>query len=77
MSVQRTRSDQFQGAVECNGDFNESNNVGVWSSIIANQVYISNNAIDHYVPFGTPVPGQPAQSGYAETITLVPGSFTG
>jgi hypothetical protein len=64
---------QFQGAAECNGDFHESNNVGVSGSVMANRVYLSSNAVDYYVPFGTPVPGHPAQTGYAETITLVPG----
>jgi Tfp pilus assembly protein PilX len=68
---------QFQGAVECNGDFNESNNVGVWGSVIAHQVFLSNNASDTYVPFGTPVPGQPAQSGYTETLSIVPDSYGG
>ena len=68
---------QFQGAVECNGDFNESNNVGVWGSVIAHQVYIANNAIDTYVPFGTPVPGMPAQTGYTETLVVDPGTYTG
>ncbi len=64
-------------AMEANGDVNESNNVGVWGSIIANQVFIANNAVDHYVPFGTPVPGQPAQSGYSETLTFPQNSFSG
>jgi hypothetical protein len=68
---------QFQGAAECNGDFNESNNVGVWGSIIAHQVFISNNANDTYVPYGTPVPGQPAQTGYTEGLAVLSGSFRG
>jgi hypothetical protein len=68
---------QFQGAADCNGDFNESNQVGVCGSVIAHQVFLSNNANDSYVPFGTPVPGQPAQTGYTETLVLVPGSYTG
>jgi hypothetical protein len=76
-AINLSNNAQFQGAVECNGDFNESNNVGVWGSVIAHQVYISNNANDTYVPFGTPVPGQPAQSGYTEGLSIVPGSFTG
>jgi hypothetical protein len=67
----------FQGAMEANGDVTESNNVGIWGSVIAHQVFISNNAIDHYVPFGTPVPGQPAQSGYTETLVVDPNGFTG
>jgi len=75
MSLQNNA--QFQGAVECNGDFNESNNAGVWGSVIARQIFIANNAMDHYVPFGTPVPGQPAQGGYTDTLVIVPGSFGG
>lgn len=67
----------FQGASMANGDFNESNNVGVWGSVIAHQVFIANNAMDHYVPFGTPVPGQPAQSGFTEALTIAPNSFSG
>jgi hypothetical protein len=51
--------------------------VGVWGSVIAHQVFIANNANDHYVPFGTPVPGQPSQTGYTEGLTLVPNSFSG
>jgi hypothetical protein len=68
---------QFQGAVECNGDFNESNNSGVWGSVIAHQLFIANNAFDKYVPFGTPVPGQPAQTGYTDTLVVIPGTFGG
>jgi Tfp pilus assembly protein PilX len=66
---------QFQGAMEANGDINESNNVGVWGSVIGHQVFIANNAIDHYVPFGTPVPGQPAQTGYSESLTFATDGF--
>jgi hypothetical protein len=67
----------FQGASMAAGDFNETNNVGVWGSVIAHQVFIANNASDHYVPFGLPVPGQPAQSGFTEALTLSPNSFSG
>jgi len=67
----------FQGAIEANGDVNENNNVGVWGAIIAHQVFIANNTNDHYVPFGTPVPGQPAQSGYTETLVLAANGFSG
>jgi Tfp pilus assembly protein PilX len=67
----------FQGASMAGGDFNETNNVGVWGSVIAHQVFIANNASDHYVPFGLPVPGQPAQSGFTEALTLSPNSFSG
>jgi hypothetical protein len=60
-----------------NGDFHETNNVDIWGSIIAHQVYLKNNAIDHYVPFGTPVPGQPAESSYSDTLSFVPNSYDG
>jgi hypothetical protein len=43
--------------------------------VIAHQVYLANNANATYVPFGTPVPGQPAQSGYTDTLVLVPNSY--
>lgn len=76
-AINLSNNAQFQGAVECNGDFNESNNVGVWGSVIAHQIFISNNAMDTYVPFGTPVPGQPAQTGYTDTLVIVPQSYGG
>jgi Tfp pilus assembly protein PilX len=77
INMPNNNGSQFQGAMEANGDVNEQNNVGVWGSIVAHQVFISNNAIDHYVPFGTPVPGMPAQSGYSETLTFPQNSFSG
>lgn len=77
LAVNMVNNSIFQGAIEANGDVGELNNVGVWGSIIAHQVFMANNAIDHYVPFGTPVPGQPAQSGYAESLALAPGGFRG
>lgn len=77
LAVTLTNNSIFQGAVEANGDIGEVNVVTVWGSIIAHQVFISNNANDHYVPFGTPVPGQPAQSGYTESLVFAPNGFGG
>jgi hypothetical protein len=77
LAVNLSNNSIFQGAVEANGDIGESNNGGVWGSMIAHQVFVANNAVAHYVPFGTPVPGQPAQSGYTETLVLAPNGFSG
>jgi Tfp pilus assembly protein PilX len=58
----------FQGATMMNGDYCENNNSGTWGAVIAHQLYISNNAINHYVPFGTILPGQPSTGGIATTL---------
>jgi Tfp pilus assembly protein PilX len=58
----------FQGATMMGGDYCENNNAGTWGAVIAHQLFISNNAINHYVPFGTLLPGQPAAGGTATTL---------
>jgi hypothetical protein len=68
---------KFQGAIEAVGDVNESNGDALWGSVVAHQVYLSNGATDYYVPFGTPVPGQPGQTGPQESLVFPPNSFTG
>jgi Tfp pilus assembly protein PilX len=68
---------KFQGAIEAVGDVNESNGDLLWGSVIAHQVYLSNGATDYYVPFGTPVPGQPGQTAPQESLVFPPNSFAG
>jgi hypothetical protein len=68
---------KFQGSIEAVGDVNESNGDGLWGSVIAHQVFLSNGATNYYVPFGTPVPGQPGNTGVQESLTIPPNSFTG
>jgi hypothetical protein len=66
----------FQGAAMANGDANESNGDGLWGSLIAHQVYLSNGAHDWYVPFGTPVPGMPGATNPNPTLVFPPNSFS-
>jgi Tfp pilus assembly protein PilX len=68
---------KFQGSLEAVGDVNESNGDALWGSVIAHQVYLANGATDYYVPFGTPVPGQPGLSGPQESLIFPPNSFSG
>ncbi len=67
----------FQGASETNGDFNENNNSGVWGSTIAHQVFLANNAANYYVPFGTPLPGQPGTGVATDSLQNASQGFTG
>jgi Tfp pilus assembly protein PilX len=76
-AINLTNNAIMQGAMEANGDFTETNNVGVWGAIIAHQVFLSNNAIDHYVPFGTAVPGIPSQTAYTESLAFTTNGFSG
>ena len=72
-----SNSVKFQGAIEAVGDINESNGDALWGSVIAHQVYLSNGATDYYVPFGTPVPGQPGVNGPQESLVFPANSFSG
>jgi hypothetical protein len=76
-SVNLSNTVRFQGALEAVGDVNESNGDALWGSVIAHQVYLSNGATDYYVPFGTPVPGQPGASGPQDALVFPPNSFIG
>jgi hypothetical protein len=66
----------FQGATMMNGDYCENNNSGTWGAVIAHQLFIANNAINHYVPFGTLLAGQPATGGVATTLVNESDSYT-
>ncbi len=59
------------------GDFLEANNVGVWGSVIANRLHLSNNAINHYVPYGTLLPGMPGGAGDVTYLEDVAGGYDG
>jgi Tfp pilus assembly protein PilX len=63
-----TNNAVFQGSTMMNGDYCESNNAGTWGGVVAHQLFISNNAINHYVPFGTILAGTPAAGGIATTL---------
>ena len=68
---------KFQGSIEAVGDVNEANGDALWGSVIAHQVYLANGATDFYVPFGTPVPGQPGLTGPHENLVFPTNSFSG
>lgn len=61
---------KFQGAVYAVTDYSESNSAQMWGPVIARQLSISNNTQNHYVPFGTLLPGMPAT--YEEVTVLAP-----
>jgi hypothetical protein len=68
-----TNNAVFQGASYAVGDFREANNTGVWGSVIANKLHLANNAINHYVPYGTLLPGMPGGAGevtYLEDVSV-------
>jgi hypothetical protein len=72
-----SNSSVFQGASYAVGDFREQNNAGVWGSVIANQLTLANNAINHYVPYGTLLPGMPGGSGSVTVLDNVGESYSG
>jgi hypothetical protein len=73
-SVEIANFSHFQGAICAVNDFREGNNSTVWGPIIADQIYLQNSTLNHYVPIGTLLPGMPAT--YDEvTLTTEPGSF--
>jgi hypothetical protein len=47
----------------------------VWGPVIARQLYISNNTHNHYVPFGTLLPGMPATYDEVTVLAPVSGGF--
>jgi Tfp pilus assembly protein PilX len=60
----------FQGAVYAVNDYSQANSSDMWGPVIARQLFISNNTHNHYVPFGTLLPGMPAT--YEEVTVLAP-----
>jgi Tfp pilus assembly protein PilX len=59
----------FQGAVYAVNDYREGNNSTVWGPIIADQIYLQNSTMNHYVPIGTLLDGMPAT--YEESVSIV------
>lgn len=59
----------FQGAVYAVNDYREGNNSTVWGPIIADQIYLQNSTMNHYVPIGTLLEGMPAT--YEESVSIV------
>jgi Tfp pilus assembly protein PilX len=66
----------FQGAIYIVNDFHQENSVIVCGPVIAQELVISNNTENCYVPFTTGAPGMPGTSTATTTLTSVPGSFT-
>ena len=67
-SVSISNYSHFQGAIYAVGDYREGNNSTVWGPIIADQIYMQNSTLNHYVPIGTLLPGMPAT--YEESVSL-------
>ena len=67
----------FQDAIESNGESDESHKVGARGALRAQRVFLSNDAIDHHVPFGTALPGVPTQRPCTETPAFTTHGFSG
>jgi hypothetical protein len=65
----------FQGAIYAVNDFTEQNGTSVWGPVIARQVSLDNNTLNHYVPLGTLLGGMPQTSQQAISIVNEPGSW--
>jgi hypothetical protein len=65
----------LQGAVYAVADFRESNSAVVWGPVIADQLYIANSGLNHYVPMGTLLPGMPATYDEVTVLENVEGGF--
>jgi Tfp pilus assembly protein PilX len=65
----------FQGAIYANTDFTQDNSVIVCGPVIAQELEISNNTDNCFVPFGDGVPGLPGSSTPTVTLLNVPDSF--
>ena len=67
---------RFQGAAYVEHDFREWNNATVYGPIIARKIRVRNNAVHHFIPFSTLLPGMPASATSTTTLENVEGSFT-
>lgn len=67
----------FQGAIYAVCDYTEGNGATVWGPIVANQIYLQNSTVNHYVPIGTLLPGMPSTEDQVQTIVPEPGSWGG
>jgi Tfp pilus assembly protein PilX len=66
----------FQGAIYVVNDFEQQNSVIVCGPVIAQELFISNNTDNCYVPFTTGVPGMPGTAPVTTTLLNVSDSFT-
>ena len=66
----------FQGAIYVVNDFVQENSVIVCGPVIGQELEISNNTDNCFVPFSTGVPGMPGSSAPSVTLLNVPDTFT-
>ena len=66
----------FQGAIYVHTDFSQDNSVIVCGPVIAQELQISNNTDNCFVPFSTGVPGLPGSTTETVALLSVPDSFT-
>lgn len=66
----------FQGAIYVQTDFVQDNSVIVCGPVVAQELEISNNTDNCFVPFANGVPGLPGSSTPTVTLLNVPDSFT-
>jgi Tfp pilus assembly protein PilX len=66
----------FQGAIYAVNDFTQDNSVIVCGPVIAQELQISNNTDNCFVPFGDAPPGLPGSTEQTVTLLNVPDSFT-
>lgn len=66
----------WQGAIYVVNDFSQGNSVIVCGPVIAQELFISNNTDNCFVPFSTGVPGMPGNSTPSLELVNVPDSYT-
>jgi len=66
----------WQGAIYVVNDFYQENSVIVCGPVIAQELFISNNTDNCYVPFGEGAPGMPGNSTPTVELVNVPDSYT-
>ena len=66
----------WQGSIYVVNDFSQGNSVIVCGPVIAQELFISNNTDNCFVPFGNGVPGMPGNSTPTLELVNVPDSYT-
>ncbi len=66
----------WQGAIYVVNDFSQGNSVIVCGPVIAQELFISNNTDNCFVPFSTGVPGMPGSAAPTLDLVNVPDSYT-
>ena len=66
----------WQGAIYVVNDFSQGNSVIVCGPVIAQELFISNNTDNCFVPFSTGVPGMPGNAAPTIELINVPDSYT-